>query len=98
MICPEKGDLSGVPMIHFIYGENETLYAMAPEFESACKKENVPYTMTVIFAAGISWLFKLNLILYGYVHLIIWNLNATGLKGLKHCSIDLVFNYLALIM
>ncbi|MCR5776235.1 MAG: alpha/beta hydrolase [Lachnospiraceae bacterium] len=47
MISPDKGDLSGVPMIHFIYGENETLYAMAPEFESACQQKDVPYTLTV---------------------------------------------------
>lgn len=47
MICTEKGDLSGVPMIHFFYGAYETLYAVAPKFEENCQKHNVPYTMTV---------------------------------------------------
>ncbi len=47
MICAEKGNLSGVPLIHFFYGSCETLYAVAPKFEENCKKHNVPYTMTV---------------------------------------------------
>ncbi len=47
MICAEKGDLRNVPMIHFFYGSNETLFAVAPKFEETCKKHNVPYTMTV---------------------------------------------------
>ena len=46
-VCSERGELTGVPMIHFIYGSDETLYSIAPEYEKACKKYNVPYTMTV---------------------------------------------------
>lgn len=47
MVCAEKGNLSGTPMIHFIYGSDETLYATAPAFEKICKEQQVPYTMTI---------------------------------------------------
>ena len=46
MLAGSRGDLSGVHDIHFFYSADEILYAAAPYFEEACKRSNVPYTMS----------------------------------------------------
>lgn len=45
MIHLSRGDFSGVGDIHFFYSADETLYGARPEFETACRRANVPYTM-----------------------------------------------------
>ena len=45
MISPSLGDYSGVGDIHFFYSADEVLYGAWPEFEAACKRANVPYTI-----------------------------------------------------
>ena len=47
MIWLQKGDFTNCPRVTFIYGSEETLYAVAPSFEKAMKKYNVPYEMIV---------------------------------------------------
>lgn len=47
MIFLQKGDFTACPHVTFIYGSDETLYAVAPSFEKAMKKYNVPYEMIV---------------------------------------------------
>lgn len=47
MIWLQKGDFSGCPRVTFIYGTDETLYAVAPSFEAAMKKYGVKYQMIV---------------------------------------------------
>ncbi len=46
MLSGSLGDYSGVHDIHFFYSEDEILYAAAPFFEQACKRANVPYTIS----------------------------------------------------
>ncbi|MBQ6221185.1 MAG: alpha/beta hydrolase [Solobacterium sp.] len=45
MIWLQRGNFTGCPHVHFIYGTDETLYACAPSFEAAMKKYNVDYRM-----------------------------------------------------
>ena len=45
MISVSRGDFSGVGDIHFIYSADEVLYGALPDFEQACKRANVPYTV-----------------------------------------------------
>jgi ubiquinone/menaquinone biosynthesis C-methylase UbiE/acetyl esterase/lipase len=47
MIYLQKADFTGCPKVTFIYGSDETLYAVAPSFEAAMKKYNVDYDMIV---------------------------------------------------
>lgn len=46
MIHGSLADLGGVGDIHFFYSEDEILYGALPEYESACKRAGVPYTVT----------------------------------------------------
>ena len=46
MLAPSRGDYSGVGDIHFYYSTDEVLYGALPEFEQACVRANVPYTVT----------------------------------------------------
>ena len=46
MLSGSSGDYSGVHDIHFFYSADEILYATAPYFEEACKRSDVPYTMS----------------------------------------------------
>ena len=46
MISGSKGDFSGVGDIHFFYSSDEVLYGALPDFENACKKAGVPYTVS----------------------------------------------------
>ena len=46
MLAPSRGDYTGVGDIHFYYSADEVLYGALPEFEEACKRANVPYTVT----------------------------------------------------
>ena len=47
MLFLQKGDFTGCPHVTFIYGSDETLYAVAPSFEKAMKKYNIPYEMII---------------------------------------------------
>lgn len=47
MIYLQTGDFTGCPKVTFMYGSDETLYAVAPSFEAAMKKYNVDYDMIV---------------------------------------------------
>jgi acetyl esterase/lipase len=47
MLFLQKGDFTGCPYVTFIYGSDETLYAVAPSFEKAMKKYNIPYEMII---------------------------------------------------
>ena len=42
MISGSKGDFSGVGDISFFYSSDEVLYGALPDFESACKRADVP--------------------------------------------------------
>lgn len=44
MISGSRGNFTGVGDIHFFYSADEVLYGSLPDFESACKRANVPYT------------------------------------------------------
>ena len=46
MLSGSRGDFRGVGHIHFFYSESEVLYGALPDFEFACKRANVPYTVT----------------------------------------------------
>lgn len=46
MLSPSRGDFTGVGSIHFYYSRDEVLYGALPEFELACARANVPYTVT----------------------------------------------------
>lgn len=45
MLSGSQGDFSGVGDIHFYYSSDEVLYGAAPDFEEACKRARVPYTV-----------------------------------------------------
>ena len=45
MISGSRGDFSGVNDIHFFYSADEVLYGALPDFEDACKRADVPYTV-----------------------------------------------------
>jgi len=47
MIWLQRGDFTGCLRVTFIYGTDETLYAVAPSFEKAMKKYGVNYEMIV---------------------------------------------------
>ena len=47
MIWLQNGDFTNCPRVTFIYGSDETLYAVAPSFEEAMKKHHVDYEMIV---------------------------------------------------
>ena len=47
MIWLQKGDFTNCPKVTFMYGSDETLYAVAPSFEEAMKRYGVPYEMIV---------------------------------------------------
>ena len=42
MISGSRGDFSGTGDIHFFYSADEALYGALPDFESACRRANVP--------------------------------------------------------
>ena len=46
MLSPSLGDYTGVGDIHFYYSTDEVLYGAQPEFEDACRRADVPYTVT----------------------------------------------------
>ena len=47
MLWLQRGNFTGCPRVTFIYGTDETLYAVAPSFEKAMKKYGVNYEMIV---------------------------------------------------
>lgn len=46
MLSGSRGDFSGVGDMHFFYSADEVLYGAWPDFEAACKRANVPYTVS----------------------------------------------------
>ena len=46
MISGSRGDFTGVGNVHFFYSADEVLYGALPDFEEACKRANVPYTVS----------------------------------------------------
>lgn len=46
MLSGSRGDYTGVGSIHFFYSSDEVLYGALPDYEAACKRSNVPYTVT----------------------------------------------------
>ena len=46
MLSGSRGDFIGVGDIHFFYSADEVLYGALPDFEEACKRANVPYTVS----------------------------------------------------
>ena len=46
MLSGSRGDFTGVGDIHFFYSADEVLYGALPDFEKACKRANVPYTVS----------------------------------------------------
>ena len=46
MLSGSRGDFTGVGDIHFLYSADEVLYGALPDFENACKRANVPYTVS----------------------------------------------------
>ena len=46
MISGSRGDFTGVGDVHFFYSADEVLYGALPDFEEACKRANVPYTVS----------------------------------------------------
>ena len=46
MLSGSRGDFTGVGDIHFFYSADEVLYGALPDFEEACKRANVPYTVS----------------------------------------------------
>ena len=42
----KKNFHNGVGDIHFFYSADEVLYGALPDFEEACKRANVPYTVS----------------------------------------------------
>ena len=46
MLSGSRGDFTGVGDIHFFYSADEVLYGALPDFENACKRANVPYTVS----------------------------------------------------
>ena len=46
MFSGSRGDFTGVGDIHFFYSADEVLYGALPDFEEACKRANVPYTVS----------------------------------------------------
>ena len=46
MLAPSRGDYAGTGDIHFYYSRDEILYGALPEFEAACDRAGVPYTVT----------------------------------------------------
>ena len=47
MIRLQNGDFTNCPRVTFMYGSDETLYAIAPSFERAMKRYGVEYEMIV---------------------------------------------------
>ena len=47
MLSGTKGDFTGLPPLHFYYGGDELLSALAESYVGVCKAADVPYTMTV---------------------------------------------------
>ncbi len=47
MLHLQNADFTGCPKVHFMYGSDEVLFALAPSFEAAMKKYGVPYEMIV---------------------------------------------------
>ena len=46
MLSGSRGDFSGVKDITFFYSADEVLYGALPDFEAACKRSGVRYTVT----------------------------------------------------
>ena len=46
MLSGSRGDFTGVGDIHFFYSADEVLYGALPDFEEACKRAKVPYTVS----------------------------------------------------
>ena len=46
MLSGSRGDFSGAGDIHFFYSADEVLYGALPDFEEACKRAGVPYTVS----------------------------------------------------
>ena len=46
MLSGSRGDFTGVGNVHFFYSADEVLYGALPDFEEACKRAKVPYTVS----------------------------------------------------
>ena len=46
LLSGSRGDFTGVGDIHFFYSADEVLYGALPDFEEACKRANVSYTVS----------------------------------------------------
>ena len=46
MLAGSRGDYRGVEDIHFFYSKDEVLYGALPDYEDACKRAGVSYTVT----------------------------------------------------
>ncbi len=46
MLAGSRGDFTGTGDIHFFYSKDEILYGALPEYEEACRRSSVPYTVT----------------------------------------------------
>ena len=46
MLSGSRGDFTGVGNVHFFYSADEVIYGALPDFEEACKRANVPYTVS----------------------------------------------------
>ena len=46
MLSGSRGDFTGVGDVHFFYSADEVIYGALPDFEEACKRANVPYTVS----------------------------------------------------
>ena len=46
MLSGSRGDFTGVGDIHFFYSADEVLYGALPDFEEACKRAKVSYTVS----------------------------------------------------
>ena len=46
MLSGSRGNFTGVGDIHFFYSADEVLYGALPDFEEACKRAKVPYTVS----------------------------------------------------
>ena len=45
-ICSRLGEILPAGDIHFFYSADEVLYGALPDFETPCKRANVPYTVS----------------------------------------------------
>ena len=46
MLSGSRGDFTGVGDVHLFYSADEVLYGALPDLEEACKRANIPYTVS----------------------------------------------------